>query len=368
MNIIFHVPKAIDLRAQAGFHVRVPKMIQGFRDAGCTVELVAGNAKERKGQIRLLKTRIRAGEKFDFLYAENTTLPTLLSESHHLPLHPFLDFGFFSFCRKRKIPIGLFYRDIYWRFREFRKKMSFFGRRYNAFFQYLDLRTYRNLVDRLYLPSLKMGGHVPLIPSDRFRALPPGIVLKKLIHRPGTRLRVFYVGGLGAFYNIELLFRVARNLDFVSLTVCCRAADWEKEKTTYTPYLNDRIRIAHASGADLEPLFAGHDIGSLFLEPQAWRDFAMPIKLFEYLQYGLPVIGTTGTAAGDFIEENNSGWVINYDEKTLTALLCDLHEHRNKLEIMRENIANVLSKNTWQARAETVMGHFTPVETTQPLD
>ena len=66
------------------------------------------------------------------------------------------------------------------------------------------------------------------------------------------------------------------------------------------------------------------DLGSLFLEPQAWRDFAMPIKLFDYLRYSLPVLGTKGTAAGSFIQENGVGWAIEYSEEALTALIKDI--------------------------------------------
>ena len=85
--------------------------------------VVSGYAKERKKRFDEIKTQVKNGVKFDFLYSESSTMPTILTEPHHMPIHPFVDFSLFRFCKKNGIKIGLFYRDIYWKFDIYKKTM-----------------------------------------------------------------------------------------------------------------------------------------------------------------------------------------------------------------------------------------------------
>lgn len=121
-RMIFHIPMKIDRNRASASQIRPMKMIEAFKECGYEVVVVEGYGKERKRQIKEIKSNILKGVKYDFLYSESSTMPTLLTEKNHLPLYPFLDFSFFAFCKKHGIKIGLFYRDIYW---VFKKKRSF---------------------------------------------------------------------------------------------------------------------------------------------------------------------------------------------------------------------------------------------------
>ena len=116
MNIIFHHPLPLEENPKSASRIRPLRMLESFRKLGCRVDLVTGYSSERKHRIKMIKNNIKDGIKYDFLYAESSTMPTLLTDRHHLPLHPFMDWFFFRFCKKNDIPIGLFYRDIYWLF------------------------------------------------------------------------------------------------------------------------------------------------------------------------------------------------------------------------------------------------------------
>jgi len=355
--MLFHVPRSIDPAARTGFHVRVPRMVRGFQALGYEVDLISGDASERRRLIAGAKKAILSGIHYDFLYAENATIPTLLTGKNHLPLHPFLDFGFFRFCKHNKLKIGLFYRDIYWKFPEFARKVTFFKRIVNRAFHFIDLRNYSRLCDVVYLPSREMEAQLPVIMGGAVRPLPPGIEKAgpPRLPREGKQgLDIFYVGGIGPFYDLGLLFRTVATTPFVSLTVCCRKADWDLWKGDYEAQPCERITVVHASGADLAPYMIKADLGILFLEPQSWRDFAMPIKLFEYLQYSLPVLGTKGTAAGTFIEENGVGWAIEYSEAALVKLLGEISSNPALLDEKTRAARTASDRHSWRERAATV--------------
>ena len=119
--------------------------------------------------------------------------------------------------------------------------------------------------------------------------------------------------------------------------------------------MNDRIEIIHKSGNELKEYYSNADICMLFFESDEYRNFAMPIKLFEYLGNMCPIIGTVGTAAGEFIESNDIGWSIPYDEYELEKLLKNLSNNRMILEEKRNGMRKVMIQNTWQERARTVV-------------
>ena len=115
-KIIFHIPMKIDRTRVSASQIRPFKIIHAFKVSGYDIDIVEGYGAERRQQIAEIKRNVRRGVKYDFLYSESSTMPTLLTEKNHLPLYPFLDFSFFAFCKKHRIKIGLFYRDIYWCF------------------------------------------------------------------------------------------------------------------------------------------------------------------------------------------------------------------------------------------------------------
>lgn len=354
---IFHVPNYIDKTSKSGSSVRPQMMIRAFEEIGYSVDCVMGYGKDRKKQIEQIKQNIKNGVQYEFLYAENSTTPTLLTEKNHIPKYPFLDFGFFEFCKKHGIKIGLFYRDVYWKFPLYKQSVSFIKRMVTLpMFRY-DLKNYNKYVDVLYLPSNRMKKYVDV--SVKYKELPPGCeesALQKDDNKKNSEdmINIFYVGGIGELYDLTKLFQVVKKVKFVKLVVCCRENEWEGRKEKYLPYLSDRVEIIHKSGKDLEKYYEKADICSLFFASEEYRSFAMPIKLFEYLGHWKPVIATKNTAAGEFIKRNKVGWEVSYSEEELQDLLVSINQDRAVIEKMKNNIGVTLVNNTWKARAHQV--------------
>lgn len=359
-NMIFHVPKTIIEGQAAGFHIRVRNMLQAFEDCGYRVYLVSGTAQQRKGKIKEIKAKIKDGVQYDFLYAESATIPTLLTESHHLPLYPGLDFGFLKYCKKKNIPCGLFYRDIYWIFPEFKKKVSFLKRIFTLFFYRYDLRQYNQFLDYFYLPSKEMYPYVPFNFKGTVKDLPPGICkqYKKVTFiepEIKDKLKILYVGGISPFYNLELMLQVIKEIPTVELVLCCRQNDWDRHRDLYKGLLGDNVKIIHQSGNGLVDLYNNTDVCSLFLEPSEWRSFAMPIKFFEYIQNAKPIIATKETLVGNIVNDEGIGWAIDYNRNALKSLLEEILSNSRDIESKRQSIHRFQKSSTWIKRAETVI-------------
>lgn len=360
---IFHVPNHIDIDAKSGSHVRPRRMVEAFQSIGYHVDVVMGYGKERKNQIRDIKKEIIGGRKYDFLYSESSTMPTLLTEQNHLPLYPNLDFGFFKFCKKHGIKIGLFYRDIHWKFEKYKKEVSKIKQAISIPMYKYDLLMYKKLVDVMYLPSLQMQKQIEDYHFTNIKELPPGAIKNEEIvsqrrqyfeKRQNDNLRLFYVGGVQGIYDLTELLKEIHNKKYVYLTICCREKEWQKECEKYAPYLTERIQVIHESGKALEKYYLEADICSCYFKNSVYMDFAVPIKLLEYTSYVTPIIATKGTVAGEFIGKAESGFVISCKEKDLGKLLDEIYKNQDILLIKHQKAVQCLEENTWAMRAYQV--------------
>lgn len=356
-RIIFHIPFKINPTKPSGTNIRPLKMLEAFRSIGYEVDAIMGSAKERKKQIIGIKSKIKNGQLYDFMYAESATLPTLLTEDHHLPLNPFLDFCFFNFCKKNEIKIGLFYRDIFWNFEEY--SLKGIKALYTKSMYHLDLKLYNKFLDVLFVPSLEIIPYIPYTFNCQISALPPGhdqAVLPN--HKASNKvLELFYVGGLSSHYQMEELFEAVHQLEGIHLTVCTRKEEWDKAKEeNYKKYSStSNIEIVHKSNKELAPYYAKADIAMIFVEPFEYWSFAIPIKLYEYIGNKKPIIASQNSCAGKFVEENNIGWTIPYKHQALIDLLNKLKKNPSLLRSKDEAIAEVYVKNSWEFRAREVV-------------
>ena len=363
---IFHLPFTPDpINRPSGTNIRPGKMLQGFKDGGYDVFEIIGESNYRAKRIREAKKLINNGETFDFVYSESETMPTMLTDKDHLPRHPFMDFAFMRFCRSHGVPVGLFYRDAYWLSEEYAHiKKGFKGRISAPLFRY-DLLQYRSAVDMLFIPSreftslfrsgLKEFSTCPL-PSGTVISEPLARYAQDRVSSNRGVLKLVYVGCItvGDAYDMTMLFETVRELDCVELTLCVRENEWCNVKEHYAPYLTDKVKIFHLKGDKMKNLLDEADVGLLFFEPSQYRRLCMPVKLFEYIEHGLPVISLRDTSAGRFINENECGWTTRYSKEALLDLVGSLVSDPMRVVQKKESCKAAAARNTWEDRAAQV--------------
>ena len=358
-RMIFHIPNYLDSELKSGSKIRPLKMIQAFESNGYKVDTVTGYGKERQDKIDEIEENILNGIKYDFIYSESSTMPTLLTEKHHLPTHPCLDYSFFRFCKRHGIRIGLFYRDLYWKFEEYGKGMSSIKKKLAILLYKYDIFMYNRLVDVLYLPSLKMKDSIPNLSNKiKVKELPPGVVdnVKRETYKK-LGLNIFYVGGItepNGLYGLGDLMSLAKIDNRISVTICCREDEWKRVKKDYQDLLNKHIKIVHKSGKELDKYYKQADLCSLLFPYNEYRTFAMPIKLFEYISNGIPVIASDNTAVAEYIDDNKIGFVVKNNKKQVATLMKRIVSNKNILKEKREKIKKLIISETWEKRAEEV--------------
>lgn len=365
MKCIYHIPIPLDPNAKSASGIRPQKMLQAFKDIGYDVTVVSGYARERKKVFDKIKKQVKNGVEFEFLYSESSTMPTILTEPHHMPTHPFIDFSLFRFCKKQGIKIGLFYRDIYWKFDTYKEKVHGF-KFWGALVSYrYDLLQYGKFLDKLYVPSQKVFPYLDYSGlKNKLDTLPPGCDIRDgLEEEKCTTLRnfkndpiqIFYVGGLGGQYQISELLEAVKDNPLCEVTVCCRQEDWENNQEKLGKYCQfSNIHIIHESGKNLDKYYEKTDICSLLFKPDIYIEMAMPYKAFEYLSWLKPVLVSKGTAIGEFVEQYDTGWAIDYTASDIKNMLNQLIENPDLLYQKRKQCIEVKKENLWIKRAEKV--------------
>ena len=352
MRLIFHIPLKIDRSDPSASQIRPQKLMAAFAELGWEMDVVEGRAADRKRQIAEIKGKIRQGVHYDFCYSESSTMPTLLTEPHHLPTYPCLDFGFLAFCKRNGIPVGLFYRDIYWQYANKNIDLKQWVARF--FYRY-DLCQYGKLLDVFFLPTLRMLSYVPYKFTCDVRELPSGceIVPSETAEGDDGVLRLLYVGGIGGDYNLLPLVKAVDAMQGVRLTLCCRTYDWDEVKEDYLPYTRGNVTVVHKKGKDVEALYRETD---MFVMPHCteYVRFAAQYKLFEAIGHYKPLMAATDNWSGDFVERTGIGLTSENEEPALESALTALRDDPSRLQQFRENMPAVAERNTWAARCRQI--------------
>lgn len=352
---IYHVPYPLQFTDPTGGGVRPVKMLRAMQQR-YEVAVVAGTATERRAAIGQVMASIRAGDFYEFCYSESSTMPTALTETHHLPTHPLLDFSFFRQLRKVHVPVGLFYRDIQWRFPMYKEGTSLPKRIGAKAAYHYDLWQYGRTVDHLFLPSVEMAAHVPL-PSDvPVSALPPGHEGGEL--EPGDAsphpVRLFYVGGTKSNYRLHEFLAAVHTCPQVQFVLCTRESEWADARADYAEWLGPNLTVVHENGPGTTPYFKAANVAVVATEPQEYWTFAAPLKVYEYLGHGLPIIASEGSLAGRFVAETGVGWTVPYSRSAFTELLTRLDEQPELVDQARERVLAVRDEHSWAGRVAEV--------------
>ncbi|HEY8865158.1 MAG TPA: hypothetical protein VIO37_13490 [Candidatus Dormibacteraeota bacterium] len=348
----------------SGSDVRPAKLLQAFRQLGYDVDVVAGPAGVRKQAIERVKQNILDGVRYEFLYAEPPTTPILLNESHHLPTHPFADYGFLSFCHSHRIPIVLFYCDVQWRLPDYPKRIGWAKYLAALPFFHLDLYVYRKVVDALLVPDLGMLRQIAGWASEKPNwASIPGFDPLEMppAAQPvaaGAPLRLFYVGGVTPpVYDLTPLLQgsawAASHGVSHELTICCRQAEWLRRPAAYDHFLDAHVTVVHnRNRQELLELYSRHDIAVM---PYGTlnSDWAMPVKFPEAIGMELPILAGRDTAVGQVVAEQGIGWTVGGSEEDLYAVLKGVD--RTELERVRAAVMPVRPSYEWAERAREIV-------------
>lgn len=363
-------------KAASGSSVRALKMLEAFRSLGIEIMLLEGwnrkdQRQERTQAVAAMQERLRT-ERPDACYVELPSGPLFLHVDRELLRQ----------LRVDGIPIAYFYGDAYWKFPQFRgtgskrsltewlkEGLIYWAQRY-------CLRLYQRTASLIYYPSATMAEHFNF--AQKRVSYPGSVVLSQTLVEqqdgiptdpstgPSTDISTgiptgIYVGGAsyryGATLMLEAFRRVNENGIKAKLLLVCDPKSWQT--------LPQEMRELEQSGwlerqtafgdEQLRPLYARAQFACLPLRRNIYNDFAMSIKLFEYLTYGKPIVSTNCSEMAAFIERTGVGVVARDNEADYAQALLHLVEDEALYDSCQEAVARTRAENTWLKRAQAIV-------------
>jgi glycosyltransferase involved in cell wall biosynthesis len=322
-------------------------MYQAFLRLGYDVDLIAGTSSERFEQYKQIIARKKC---YDFCYFEASSYP----------VHPIVDYRILLGLRHWGIPIGIYYRDAYWMFPEYFPYKGI--KRLELIFRYrLDLLLFAKTASIMFFPTASLANLFKLKVCKAI--LPPGGEYKPVnrsIKANMHPLRAIYVGGVSWRYGTHLMLEALRIVNqkevLISLDIVCRKNELDVLPQQTKALLHEPwIRVHHIAGSALQDLYSKCHIGLIPLLKDAYNDLALPVKLFEYLSFGLAVLATNCEEMRKFIELCGCGLVCEDDAQSMAEALRLLVYHPDLLRQLSERAVQViLDGNLWEDRAKVV--------------
>lgn len=334
----------------SGSNVRPVKIMNALKNSGNDVEVLTGvfsknDHSERKSNVISLIKRIKDGERFDLCYIES--ISGLLYKYYNK-----YEIDLLKTIKKAEIPMGIFYRDIFWKFAKLFGLVSH-RRKIENFLCKKELKRYCKLMDVIFVPSMEMAEHMP---KGNYCALPPGCDEIDVNRVCGNAVPTFiYVGGTSYQYGADIMLEAFKKVNEsipVKLNLVCRPDETEiiddfMRRNIDTDWLN----VIHASGSELDKYYDDSDYAIFSGRRSKYFDFAMPVKIFEYISHEKPIVSTDCKAL-EFIGNNGLGYIVNDNSDSLSEGILRMID--TGAEKFVPDIRVYKKNNTWAKRAEKI--------------
>jgi glycosyltransferase involved in cell wall biosynthesis len=174
------------------------------------------------------------------------------------------------------------------------------------------------------------------------------------------RNEICYFGGISDIRGINNILRAIGNIDVKIHLAGFFESDKYKQQLMSYPEWNKVIYHGLLSKQELQKLLAFSKIGLVTLLPMTNFIDALPVKMFEYMAAGVPVIASNFPLWKEIIEGNNCGICVNpNDPSEIGRAISYLLENESiALEMGMNGRKAVIQKYNWDNEGKRLIGIY----------
>jgi hypothetical protein len=268
-----------------------------------------------------------------------------------------LDLVFLALARMLRIPVITYVRDAYQLFADYGRVGGLRGR-FGAWLFRPAIRGLGAVSTRLAFPTRGLAEAVLGQRSAEAVLLPPGAPTPVDIDRRSTADRLLFVGdarlpaqgAAGLIAAVEVAR--SRGAD-VGLTIVCRPG---QEPPAPHP---EWLEVARAEGEEIH-LLLPHVLATVIPRPRnAYNDLALPIKLFDYLSYGRPLLVTDCVEQAIVVREAEAGVVTTDGVAEMATSIAQIASAPvEQLERWSASASKAAATASWKRRAIEIVRLF----------
>lgn len=334
-------------RGRSGSSVRPQKMYEAFKREGHCVTLLECQQNKR----RLRKQRVKK-----IIHGLRTEVPDICYVEP--PAGPFfnrIDLTLLKKIHELHVPIGLFYRDALWLYADWWGVKGLKA----AVLRYMhkrDIKVFSTCCDIVYFPSLSMAKLFERYRFTKVDTLPPACENCSTRHKT-IQNAMIYVGGVSKAYGTDILLEAYKLLNSgdirYHLNLVCRKAELENYLSGLSQC--EWLHIYHVQDEALLPLYEQSDCGIIPTRKDQYMDFAVHVKMFEYIGNALPIISTDCTETANFIRKTECGIVCRDNADSLAEAIRNFYRDPEKISQLQQNACTAAAENRWTDRVNKVV-------------
>ncbi len=261
------------------------------------------------------------------------------------------DLAFLGLARALGVPVLTYVRDAYQLFPEYRAGASLKSRLAGAAFR-PTVRALGAVSTRIAAPT---EGLARAIGVPDAALLPPGAPAPVDVARSPTANGLLFVGDArleaqGAHRLIRAVEVARERGAAVRLTIVCRPG---QEPPGHRP---DWLEIRRAEGHEIHALLP-QVLATVIPRPRgAYNDLALPIKLFDYLSYGRPLLVTDCAEQARVVREADAGLISGDGPDDLADAIARLASAGGEqLDRWSANARRAAQRASWGDRARRIV-------------
>ena len=113
----------------------------------------------------------------------------------------------------------------------------------------------------------------------------------------------------------------------------------------------------------MNPCYRRADLALAVRNDNDYLAFCMPVKIFEALSFGVPLVVSAGLrVVAELVEREQLGWMVSSPAE-FRNLLGRLAENPGELQRVRRRVLRARERHTWEARAREVVEVLRAVRT-----
>jgi len=330
----------------SGPTVRSLEVLKEIKNEHDKVDVIIGeNPRERLENFKSLNSN----NEYDFCYIELKVGVTRYYDTLLL----------LSLKKKFKnLKVGMYYRDMYWAYGIHISK-GYFKNLFVPIANRFQLKFLSKIADVMFGQSKSFCTQMePLISSKcKLEVLPPGCeyVSSTEVDSAG----VIYVGEIDqVFSGVELLIesmRLVNKKQYVPLYLVCRKHEYEESiliQEANKKY--DWLNIEHHTKETIGAAYSKASIAIIPRHKNQYTKLCLPIKLFEYITYELPIIAVKHGEVSHFIKDNNIGFVTNPDADEIANKVLDLLNNEVMGNALTDSLVKAKRNHSWNKRVSTI--------------
>lgn len=166
---------------------------------------------------------------------------------------------------------------------------------------------------------------------------------------------VCYAGGLSEIRGLKQLIELAKMLPDVRVYVAGTFADGKSESHIKAASdIENFIFLGQLDRNGVKDLYEKSQIGMALLHPEPNHVNSLPIKIFEYMSAGIPVIASDFALWKSIIEPRNCGYCVDpFDMKVIAEKVLFLLDHYEDAKLMGDFGKKYVNQDfSWQIEEE----------------